>query len=92
MITGDNKETAFAIAKKCGILDPSINKADLDKYVISGQKFNELTGGTKEVYSGPGIAETYDEYSITNVSEEELDAHKREAEKLKKMDHVLKKT
>jgi len=31
MITGDNKETAFAIAKKCGILDSNIAKADLDK-------------------------------------------------------------
>lgn len=49
MITGDNKETAFAIAKKCGILDEKIPKTDLDKYVISGQKFNELTGGTKEI-------------------------------------------
>lgn len=52
MITGDNKETAFAIAKKCGILPSDIPKADLDKYVISGQKFNELTGGTKEIFSG----------------------------------------
>lgn len=31
MITGDNKETAFAIAKKCGILDSNIAKADLEK-------------------------------------------------------------
>jgi magnesium-transporting ATPase (P-type) len=50
MITGDNKETAFAIAKKCGILDANIPKSDLDKFVISGQLFNEKTGGTKEVF------------------------------------------
>mmetsp|Transcript_23364 Transcript_23364/g.19601 ORF Transcript_23364/g.19601 Transcript_23364/m.19601 type:complete len:173 (-) Transcript_23364:1391-1909(-) len=49
MITGDNKETAFAIAKKCGILEPDVSKQSIDNYVISGTKFNELTGGTKEI-------------------------------------------
>jgi hypothetical protein len=38
------------------------------------------------------MQDTYDEYSIANVSDEELDNHKREAEKLKKMEHNLKKT
>lgn len=50
MITGDNAQTAFAIAKECGILDENTPKSDMDKYVISGSKFNELTGGTREVF------------------------------------------
>jgi len=49
MITGDNAETAFAIAKECGILDENLPKADIDQYVITGQKFAELSGGTREV-------------------------------------------
>lgn len=31
MITGDNAETAFAIAKSCGIISESIPKQDIDK-------------------------------------------------------------
>lgn len=49
MITGDNSETSFAIAKKSGIINESVNKKDIDKYVISGQKFYQMTGGTREI-------------------------------------------
>jgi len=48
MITGDNAETAFAIAKECGILPIDTPKSEIDKYVITGSKFNELSGGTRE--------------------------------------------
>jgi len=30
MVTGDNSETAFAIAKDCGILEENIPKAKMD--------------------------------------------------------------
>ena len=41
MITGDNKETARAIAIKCGLIDPQ----DKNVIIIEGSKFIELTGG-----------------------------------------------
>lgn len=41
MVTGDNKDTARAIAYKCGIAKPD-NKNDL---VIEGPEFIRLTGG-----------------------------------------------
>jgi len=41
MVTGDNKDTARAIAAQCGILDPE-SKDDL---VIEGPEFIRLTGG-----------------------------------------------
>lgn len=41
MVTGDNKDTARAIAANCKILDPE-NKDDL---VIEGPKFIQMTGG-----------------------------------------------
>jgi len=52
MVTGDNSETAFAIAKDCGILDENIPKSSLDEFVITGQRFNQLSGGTREVFLG----------------------------------------
>lgn len=41
MVTGDNKDTAKAIAKQCGLIDDN----DTDALVIEGPKFSELTGG-----------------------------------------------
>jgi len=41
MVTGDNKITARAIAKKCGILDEQSGH-DL---VLEGKEFIKLTGG-----------------------------------------------
>jgi magnesium-transporting ATPase (P-type) len=41
MVTGDNKETAKAIAIKSGLIDP----LDKDVIIIEGSKFIELTGG-----------------------------------------------
>jgi magnesium-transporting ATPase (P-type) len=40
MITGDNPETAVAIAKEAGILEPSWKKSGLNDYtVMTGQEF-----------------------------------------------------
>ena len=49
MITGDNAETAFAIAKKSGIKPLSTPKTHLNHFVISVDKFALKTGGTREI-------------------------------------------
>jgi len=41
MITGDNKDTARAIAIKSGLIDSQ----DKNVIIIEGSKFIELTGG-----------------------------------------------
>ena len=41
MVTGDNIDTARAIAKSCGLIDAN----DANALVIEGPKFIELTGG-----------------------------------------------
>ena len=41
MVTGDNKDTAKAIARQCGLIDEN----DKDVLIIEGPKFIELTGG-----------------------------------------------
>lgn len=41
MVTGDNKDTARAIARQCGLIDDN----DKDVLIIEGPKFIELTGG-----------------------------------------------
>lgn len=43
MVTGDNKITAVAIAKDCGILPDDISDDVLDKYVITGPEFRKLS-------------------------------------------------
>lgn len=93
MITGDNAQTAFAIAKECGILPVDTPKADLDNYVITGQKFNELSGGTREVFKGMPNGEDLkcDEYSICEFDDRVLEEHKHQALKLIKEGHSLTK-
>lgn len=48
MITGDNIETAVAIAKKAGILRNSYEINDVTYEVMEGEKFNKLCGGLVE--------------------------------------------
>jgi len=49
MVTGDNDQTAFAIAKDCGILPSDTPKSDMSKFVVIGTQFEALSGGTREV-------------------------------------------
>jgi len=49
MVTGDNDQTAFAIAKDCGILPSDTQKSEMVKFVINGTQFEQLSGGTREV-------------------------------------------
>jgi len=45
MVTGDNYETAIAIAKDCNILDPDYDSSKQDYTALEGKKFRELVGG-----------------------------------------------
>ena len=49
MVTGDNLETAVAIAKKAGILEKSYEINDVTYEVMDGEKFNKLCGGLVEI-------------------------------------------
>lgn len=43
MVTGDNKITAVAIAKECGILPDDMSDDIIDKYVTTGPEFRKLS-------------------------------------------------
>jgi len=49
MVTGDNMETAIAIAKKAGILRNNYEFNDVTYEALDGEKFNQLCGGLIEV-------------------------------------------
>lgn len=52
MVTGDNIDTAVAIAKKAGILRTSYEINELTYEVIEGERFNKLCGGLEDVIIG----------------------------------------
>jgi len=52
MVTGDNILTATAIAKECGILDPTKPLTEFE--VIEGKKFREFVGGLKIIKDADG--------------------------------------
>jgi len=93
MVTGDNSQTAFAIAKECGILDENTPKDKMSHHVISGSDFNKLSGGTVEVFYGNNY-EGYgkiDKYEIANIDDKLIEEKKKEALKLIKEGNSLKK-
>ena len=45
MVTGDNRETATAIASKCGILEPGYNPRNNDDTVMVGEEFRKRVEG-----------------------------------------------
>ena len=49
MVTGDNKDTAVAIAKSCGILDKHYKNAPNDDLVMVGEEFRKRVGGLIEM-------------------------------------------
>ena len=53
MVTGDNIETATAIAKECGILKREYI-LDASNVVIDGKRFRETVGGLKTEISEDG--------------------------------------
>lgn len=46
MVTGDNIQTAKAIAQECGILPPNADTSE--PYVIEGKRFRELSETDRE--------------------------------------------
>jgi len=93
MVTGDNAQTAFAIAKECGILPEDTPKDKMSVHVISGSDFNKMTGGTREVFYGPGYEGygKHDKYEIANIDDNDIEAKKKEALQLMKEGVHLKK-
>lgn len=68
MVTGDVKDTAVAISKKAGILEPDFDET-VDKYaVMTGQEFREFVGGKKEVKTRNKDGEETVKYEVGNIN------------------------
>ena len=55
MVTGDSKETALAIARRCGILGSDPEVAGLDDLLLSSNSNDDLELGSSEALSGTEI-------------------------------------
>ena len=72
MVTGDNTETAIAVAKKCGILPKTFERLSGSLTVMEGNDFEKRIGDLKEV-STPAGGKAYkvpDLYQFTNIANE----------------------
>ncbi|EWS72210.1 calcium-translocating P-type ATPase, PMCA-type protein (macronuclear) [Tetrahymena thermophila SB210] len=58
MVTGDNVNTAVAIAKDCGILPQDTKITNNNYEILEGKKFRELVGGVK--YENPHAQDIQD--------------------------------
>jgi len=93
MVTGDNPQTAFAIAKESGIIEENTPKDKMDYHVITGNEFNQKSGGVREVFFGKNYEGygKHDKYEIANIDDNDIEAKKKEALQLIKEGHNLKK-
>ena len=63
MVTGDNIETAMAIAKECGILDKSFVRKEGEYFVMEGDEFAKKVGGlVKDVEKNVMIVKDLNEF------------------------------
>ena len=74
LVTGDNVETAVAIAKKAGILRANYELNDVTYEVLEGEKFFKLCGGLVDYVKKNGKTEkkiiqfvTFVSFSIANL-------------------------
>jgi len=91
MITGDNSETAFAIAKECGIIEANIPKNRMHEMVITGPQFASLAGGVREVFTDLELSKGVNKYSISEIDDQLLETARQEGLRQQKLGTRLNK-